>query len=50
MIIGYIPVDADGNLIYLGTRRFKIYASPALALAAAGKAVDSKPVYVEEAE
>ena len=48
MIIGYIPVDESGNLLKGGTRRFKIYASIALALAAHGPAVGSKPVYIEE--
>lgn len=45
-VIGYIPADEDGNPIMMGERRFKFYASEALALSFCHRAKKAIPVYV----
>ncbi|MCG7628380.1 hypothetical protein MHM88_11230 [Epibacterium sp. MM17-32] len=49
-IIGHIPLDSSGCAILGGTRRFKVYKTPALALAAQGNAVDTTPVTINAPE
>jgi hypothetical protein len=44
--IGHLPLDERGHAILGGTRRFKFYATPALALASSGLAVATTPVHI----